>query len=679
MKKLSFILVVFLILSFLAPSSFAATKTTDSTVIKFASKVLEKAVREEIKKPTGNIFKKDVLSIKSLEINFTPIGKIDGIENLQNLVYLHLENGEIRDISPLKSLKKLEDLDLWDNYITDLTPLLGLTKLTSLELNDNYFCDLTPLKGLINLTHLYLVNSRSGNKISDITPLSNLKNIISIALACNNVSNVEPLSKLPKIQELYLHHNQIQNVAPLGKIKTLQILYLEDNPITDYKPLKAIYSKLYKKDFTLNSPVATPKPSSTPDSTPTPEITPTPGPSLIPTRILDPTKVITFPDKNFEQTIRKAINKPTGDILKKDIFSITQLYGWSGIKSIEGIQNLENLTTIEILDGQISDLTPLKSLKHLTRLNLWNQRITDISPLASIPTLEELILSDNYFFDLSPLKGLVNLKKLSIFYSRIGAGLSDISPISSLTNLETLSLADNVITDLSPLSKLPKIRELYLMNNKISNVEPLSNLKTLKVLYLKDNPVVSFAPLKNMFSQLIDKDFTLSSPTFSPPVAINYSSTDLLMADISKYGFCHYGDAVIADEKSNSQFTMILKKNDDTWGSIARDIGEGPGGKNMDLSMYKYVILHMKGLKGGEEFMFGFGYGPTDYYYSQGLTTDWQDIVIDISNNKSLKSAYQFGFEIGTQWTNNEVGATIFIDGIKFSNQLPTGPYTTPK
>lgn len=156
---------------------------------------------------------------------------------------------------------------------------------------------------------------------------------------------------------------------------------------------------------------------------------------------------------------------------------------------------------------------------------------------------------------------------------------------------------------------------------------------------------------------------------------------DLLIKDIPFiYRFSAYGSAALDEFTDVNTFTMSVKKSDTTWGSVAADVGTGLGKDPLDLSKYKYVILHMKGAKGGEKFMFGFGYGPTDYLYSQGLTTNWQDIVIDISTNKSnMKDVFQFGFELGKEWTKNAAGTTIYVDGIKFSNNLPTSPYVVLK
>ena len=82
--------------------------------------------------------------------------------------------------------------------------------------------------------------------------------------------------------------------------------------------------------------------------------------------------VITFPDKNLEQTIREEIQCPTGDILKDDVDKITKLQNAQDkhITNLSGIENLTNLTLLNLSNNQISNIEPLKGLTNLTNLNL---------------------------------------------------------------------------------------------------------------------------------------------------------------------------------------------------------------------------------------------------------------------------------------------------------------------
>ena len=76
----------------------------------------------------------------------------------------------------------------------------------------------------------------------------------------------------------------------------------------------------------------------------------------------------------IEGGIRKALNKPEGDLTKGD---------------------LEQLTSLDLRENQITDLTPLKDFTQLTRLNLDENQITDLTPLKDLTELTELKCDDN--------------------------------------------------------------------------------------------------------------------------------------------------------------------------------------------------------------------------------------------------------------------------------------------
>jgi len=95
-----------------------------------------------------------------------------------------IKNGEIPDT--------VTKLDLSNNEITDLSSLSELKNLEWLNLADNKITDLTPLSGLKFLGFLDLRN----NNISDLTPLFGLKNLWGVELDGNNLTRKQ-------IDELY--------------------------------------------------------------------------------------------------------------------------------------------------------------------------------------------------------------------------------------------------------------------------------------------------------------------------------------------------------------------------------------------------------------------------------------------------------------------------------------------
>jgi hypothetical protein len=249
-----------------------------------------------------------------------------------------------------------------------------------------------------------------------------------------------------------------------------------------------------------------------------------------------PELVVVFPDPNLEAAIREAIGKPTGDIYASDLeglSSLTAVYG--NITDLTGLEYCTGLEDLNLRSNQISDISPLVNLSSLHWLNLPMNEITDISPLANLASLDWLDISMNEISDISSLANLTNLTILLLFYNQIG----DISPLGNLTSLTHLGLTHNPVSGISPLVNLTNLNalgltgyriedisgivdltkltgleltggqisdisalaacsnltELYLYTNQISDISPLASLTNLTKLWLKGNQISDISPL----------------------------------------------------------------------------------------------------------------------------------------------------------------------------------------
>ncbi len=153
------------------------------SIVTFKDKGLENAVRDALKKTSGDLCRSDVSDITYLNANSKAIYDISGIENLISLKHLELYSNEISDIAPLSSLTELQILDLNGNKITDISGLKGLVNLTEVDLSYNQISDISTLSGLANLTSIDLYV----NRISNISALEGLTNLRYINLKDNKV------------------------------------------------------------------------------------------------------------------------------------------------------------------------------------------------------------------------------------------------------------------------------------------------------------------------------------------------------------------------------------------------------------------------------------------------------------------------------------------------------------
>ncbi len=147
-------------------------------IIHFKDYGLETVIRDTINKPYGLLLQEDVEGITELDASRNNITDLQGIEHLENLTILNLDNDyyengnayrmtaySISDLTPLTNLKNLKELYLNNNTIEDITPLKNLKTLRVLHLGNNRISDISALKDLTNLEVLWL----SLNRISDIT------------------------------------------------------------------------------------------------------------------------------------------------------------------------------------------------------------------------------------------------------------------------------------------------------------------------------------------------------------------------------------------------------------------------------------------------------------------------------------------------------------------------------
>ena len=77
-------------------------------------------------------------------------------------------------------------------------------------------------------------------ELSELAPLRNLTNILSLSLNGDRIKDISPLSGMSQLQYLDLNNNQISDLAPLAQLTSLDTLYLSNNKVNDLSPLKNV-------------------------------------------------------------------------------------------------------------------------------------------------------------------------------------------------------------------------------------------------------------------------------------------------------------------------------------------------------------------------------------------------------------------------------------------------------
>ncbi|CAL6027548.1 Conserved_hypothetical protein [Hexamita inflata] len=130
------------------------------------------------------------------------IGKcdLDGIENMNQIIYLDLQKNNIYKIQMLANLQQLKILFVNQNKISDISIIQKLNQLKFLDLSRNRIESINGVEDLKNLEQLYL----SQNYIKNIQPLTNLTQLEQLDLRDNQILDYNALKVHPNIRKYKL-------------------------------------------------------------------------------------------------------------------------------------------------------------------------------------------------------------------------------------------------------------------------------------------------------------------------------------------------------------------------------------------------------------------------------------------------------------------------------------------
>ena len=214
---------------------------------------------------------------------------------------------------------------------------------------------------------------------------------------------------------------------------------------------------------------------------------------------------VSIPDELLRTCLETELAKPAGaTITEADMAGVTDLVcirqrsseAPRGIANLEGLQYATELSNLNLVANDISDLSRLSGLTSLTSLSLSINNITDISPLAGLTSLTYLDIGANNITDISALAGLTALTRLGLGLNAI----SDLSPLAGLTALTSLELGANNIVDISVLAGLTSLTFLAVHSNRITDISALASLTAIQTLNVSINQISDISALAGLTS-----------------------------------------------------------------------------------------------------------------------------------------------------------------------------------
>ena len=156
---------------------------------------------------------------------------------------------------------------------------------------------------------------------------------------------------------------------------------------------------------------------------------------------------VSFPDKQQERAIRRALGTQTEEIYRWQLAEIPELYfcGNMVADSLEPVRfdadGTCRVNGAPVVTGQVSDLSLIGYAVKLEKLALVCQPEMRLSDLNGHLLLRELSLAGSPVSDLSALKELPSLETLHLEHTSV----SDLTPLEAFPNLKTVTVSRGML------------------------------------------------------------------------------------------------------------------------------------------------------------------------------------------------------------------------------------------
>ena len=202
----------------------------------------------------------DGLNIKELALHGNEINDISPLSSCRFLERLFISSNPISDITPLETLSRLETLNIGATEIDSFESIKKLTALTRLEIHDcPKLTDFSPLDGMHSLNFLSLrpVPKEALESISELvgldslylwkaydlkslTQLSHLTNLRNLGLDACGLESLDGIKNFSHLYYITIRYCVVDDLSPLSGITTLGRVGITSNPISDFSPLSEL-------------------------------------------------------------------------------------------------------------------------------------------------------------------------------------------------------------------------------------------------------------------------------------------------------------------------------------------------------------------------------------------------------------------------------------------------------
>lgn len=138
-------------------------------------------------------------------------------EDLESVTYLAAWDGGITSLAGISLLKNLRELHIGSSTISDISELTELKDIYNIDISWSYICEIPDFSQCDSLESLYL----SGNLIKDISPVALIPNLRYADFNSNRITSIEPLKNMDSLESLSIESNCILDYASIEGNKAL--------------------------------------------------------------------------------------------------------------------------------------------------------------------------------------------------------------------------------------------------------------------------------------------------------------------------------------------------------------------------------------------------------------------------------------------------------------------------
>lgn len=427
-------------------------------------------------------------TITTLKLNgVKKLVSFEGIENAKELTSLEITKAENLTFKGINAADKLESIDVYESTVSDASDIADNRTVKSFIAGYSKILKgveaigkMQELKELdLENFEFYEKDANDDEKLFDASILKNLTKLESLILNNIQLKNTDTLKDLVNIKTFEARGTGLSNISFMAGYVNVESIDLSNNSIEDISVMKNMKS-LSTLDLGKNN--------------------------IKSLAALENIRSLT------SITVSKNENITTLSALKNN-WGLTRIYATDcGIKDI-GIGDCTSLTTLELTNNKIEDITVLQTLTKLKTLKLGKNSLKEIPKLTALTVIDNLSLSGNQIENIENLAEMTKLTSLDISDNKITSisalekmtslvtlymeknQISDIKPLKNLTKITSLDISDNKIEDISVIENMDEMRTLDISNNQIENITYVAKLADLRVLYIGNNKVTNINSL----------------------------------------------------------------------------------------------------------------------------------------------------------------------------------------